>query len=267
MDLCLKNKNILVSGASDGIGLEILKTFVHEGANVIGVGRNKKKFEKLKEKFASPETDFDYLEADVKEFSDCQRIANYVLEKYGNLNILVNNLGGASKYGSFQDLKQADWQTSFELNLLTMVNLTKVFEKQLIATTGNTILNISSIVGHQPGFFNPHYSAMKAATINLSKHLANIYASKELRVNVICPGPVKTASWGENIKFQADKLNENFEKMSEIVDEKESVKIPLARVGKTSYIATLAVTLCSEKCGWLTGTCINIDGGKTRGII
>jgi len=268
MDLGLKDKVVLVTGGSKGIGLSIAQEFCREGAKVVIAARDQKALDSA---VAELKKDFNNssvlgVSCDATDMAAVGKCIDRIIDVFGCLDILINNVGGASRYGSFQELELEDWKHSFDLNVMSMVHFVRACEAYLVDGTDKRIITISSISGVQPGFYNPHYAAMKAATINLSKHLSQIYAQKGVRVSTICPGPVHSDAWEKNIESEAMRTSRTVDQVREEVEDRESLKIPLGRVGEGEDVAPLVAFLASEKADWITGSCFHINGGKLVGV-
>jgi len=266
MDFCLQNRVAIITGGTKGIGLDIAKTLAAEGVKVCIVSRTERDIQRVcSEIKCSGGIAFGYA-ADVTCREQVHKIVNAIAEEAGNIDFLINNAGGINKFGALQELTNEDWMDSFKLNILSCINFVQECQKFLMQSDQARIITISSITGLQPGFFNPHYSACKAASINLTKHLANIYAESQILCNVICAGPVHSSSWEENVASLAKKQSTNFEEMYAQMEKIESAKIPLGRVGEPEDISSMVTFLLSVKANWITGSCIHVSGGKYSGI-
>lgn len=264
MSYTLANRVALVTGGSKGIGKAIMKALALEGASVAITARDEAVLKEVTESYI--EFDIYAIPTDALNQQKVELAIEKIITKYGKLDILVNNIGGVSKFAGFPELEDQDWIDTFNLNVLSMVHFTKAAEKYLIKSECARIINISSISGIQPGEFNPHYALTKAATINLSKSMANYYVKNNILVNTVCPGPVHSDSWNKNIERIAHIQGKDVELMRQIVDEEESSKIPLGRVGEGDDIAGLVTFLASDKASWITGSTFHINGGKLRSI-
>lgn len=262
MDLNLKGRIAIVTGGSKGIGKEIVKVLVMEGVKVITCARDNKSLEILKQEIHCNKGELDTIYCDVTNPKDVDYVINRAKSKFGVIDILVNNAGGAIKYGGFMDITEQDWTNSFKLNLMSIVYFIKASLKMLEKSSDARIINIASISGIRPGFFNPHYTTMKAAVINLTYHLAKTFASKKILVNAISAGPIHTSSWNENIYSFSKKMNISIEKAKKLFENEEMKKIPLGRIGEGQDVANMVAYLASNAASWITGACINIDGGK-----
>lgn len=269
MKLGLTGKTAVVTGGSKGIGFAIAKELLNEGANVVITGRREDALEDAVASCRELEGRMRYVRADATKAEDTARALSQTRDWFGGLDILINNVGGAPRFGSIQELNISDWQDSFELNVLTMANFVRAAEPDLLQAGEKgfaRIITISSISGMQPGHYNPHYTAMKAATINLSKYLANIYADKGIRVTCVCPGPVYSESWDRNVEREAEQNGSSFDEAFTEIARAEAAKVPLGRVGEGEDIAGLVTFLASERADWVTGSCFHINGGKLAAI-
>jgi 3-oxoacyl-[acyl-carrier protein] reductase len=253
-----------VSGGSKGIGRSIARELAEEGASVAITARGADALQKTAAEL--PNLNILTIPSDATNQEAAQSAVARVMEVFGRLDILVNNVGGAGKFGGFGELTDADWRSTFDLNVLSVVHFVRAAEQHLRLSKAGRIINISSIVGVQPGTFNPHYAVTKAATINLSKFLADYFARDGVLVNVVCPGPVHSESWGENVRRLAGERNVALEEAWRQVEREESSKIPLGRVGEGDDVAGLVAFLVSERASWITGSCFHINGGKLRTI-
>ncbi len=264
MNLGLAGRRALVTGGSKGIGRAIARALAEEGARVAITARGKEALLNV----ASELTEFDVLtiQADATNQDDVRAVVARVADVLGGLDILVNNVGGPGRFGGFKDLTDADWRAAFDLNVLSLVHFVQAAEQHLRESAHGRIINISSISGIQPGAFNPHYTVTKAATINLSKYLANYFAKDGVLVNVVCPGPVHSESWEDNIHRLASERGMRFEEIWKLVEAEESAKIPLGRVGEGQDIAGFVAFVASDRANWVTGSCFHVNGGKLRTI-
>lgn len=266
MDLGLNNRVAVVTGGSMGIGFAIAEALAREGAQVVITARNQNTLDQAVSKIEKIGGIVSGFSADATVPEDAQNAINFAVKTYGKLDILINNVGGAINYGAFQELSISDWSKCFELNVLSMVNFVNAAEQHLLKGENKRIITISSIQAVQPGFFNPHYSAMKAATLNLSKHLSQIYADKGIRVSTVCPGPVVSDAWEKNIIKEAEDAGISYDQANIMIDERERAKIPLGRVGNGDDIGPLVAFLASDRADWITGSCFHVNGGKLAGF-
>lgn len=270
MDLELNGKSIVISGASKGIGYAIAETLAAEYANIVMVGRRKDALEAAAKVIGERnQGKVRYVCADATIPEDAERVISQTCDWFGGLDVLINNVGGAPQSGSITELTIQDWRDCFDLNVLSMVNFVTAAEEELLKAgkrgTGR-VITISSISGVQPGKYNPHYSSTKAATINISKYLANIYADKGIRVMTICPGPVYSESWERNAEQNSLRSGISYDESLNQITESEVAKIPLGRIGEGSDIGPFVAFLASQHADWVTGSCFHINGGKLASI-
>jgi len=264
MKLGLSGRVALVTGGSKGIGRAVATALAEEGVRVAVTARGVEALQKT----ASELSEFNVLAvpSDATDQLATSAAMARVVEAFGGLDILVNNVGGAGKFGGFDVLTDADWQNAFDLNVLSLVHFVRAAEQYLRKSRQGRIINISSISALQPGTFNPHYAVTKAATINLGKFLADYFIKDGVLVNVVCPGPVHSDSWNENVRRLALERGVAIEPVRQEVEREESSKIPLGRVGEGEDVAGLVVFLASDQAKWITGSCFHVNGGKLRTI-
>jgi 3-oxoacyl-[acyl-carrier protein] reductase len=266
MDLKLTGLKVLVTGASKGLGAVVVEAFLTEGAVVTMCSRSEKNMETAARAFSCKTDNLYCVPVDVRSEGSVKSCIEKASERMDGLDILVNNAGGATKFASFFDLERQDWMAHFEYNVMSMVDFCKMSHSYLKESRCPRIVNISSLTGLQPGIFNPHYSVSKAAVINLSKHLANLFVKDGIHVNCIVPGPFESHSWDRNIRRVANELNidENRAREKEMNGAIQS--IPVGRIGQPEDIVPYVLMLASPVSQWMTGSCIVIDGGKMRTI-
>lgn len=266
MDIALSGKVVLVTGASRGIGAEIARKLLREGALLALCSRNLDGLNLFASQNGFTEDNSILVAEDLSEEAGVFSCVQQILERFGRIDALVNNVGGAIGRGAFLDVSDDDWIKTFETNVLSLVRLAKILKIHLSLSGHGRIVTISSSTAQEPGQFDPHYSSAKAAVTNLSKHLANIFASDGITVNVISPGPILTDGL---IEFMSDIDLKNIasgEKESEKFLSGMKSRIPLGELGSTADIASLVSFLLSNEAGWITGSNFRIDGGKNRSI-
>ena len=238
----LKDKNIIVTGASGGIGYSIVKKLNDSGANILASGTKVEKLEDLKSKFKNIKTlKFDISQIDkIEEFVDK---ANN--EIGGNLDCIVNNAGITQDNLAIR-MSLEEWKKVIDINLTSTFLLSKFSIKKMLKNKSGKIINITSIVGHTGNLGQANYTASKAGIIAMSKSLAIEYAKKNINVNCISPGFIKTA--------MTDKIDEKFKDI--IVS-----KIPSARLGEPEDIANAVVFLASNQSDYINGETLHVNGG------
>ncbi|XP_050353671.1 3-oxoacyl-[acyl-carrier-protein] reductase-like [Nymphalis io] len=241
------NKIVIVTGASSGIGAATAIAFAKEGANVVIVGRNEVKLQKVTDECAATGKEHILIKADITKDEDANRVINATIEKFGQIDILVNNAGMMNFAHILSDNVMSVYDTVMNLNVRAQVQMTHLAAPHLIKTKGN-IINISSIAGKMT-FTNPLlcYAISKAAIDHFTRAVALELAPHGVRVNSISPGPVRT-----------DLLsNAGVEKTMDDID----YKIPLGRVSDSEEIADLILYVASDKAKAITGSDFVTDNG------
>ena len=238
----LKDKNIIVTGASGGIGNSIVKKLNDCGANILASGTKVEKLEDLKSKFKNIKTlKFDISQIDkIEEFVD--KATN---EIGGNLDCIVNNAGITQDNLAIR-MSLEEWKKVIDINLTSTFLLSKFSIKKMLKNKSGKIINITSVVGHTGNLGQSNYTASKAGVIAMSKSLAIEYAKKNINVNCISPGFIKTA--------MTDKLDEKFKEV--IVS-----KIPSARLGEPEDVANAVLFLASSQSDYINGETLHVNGG------
>ena len=238
----LKDKKIIVTGASGGIGNAIIKKLSEEGAKILASGTKVEKLEKLKKNFKNIKIlKFDISQSDkIEEF-----IENSTEELGGSLDCIVNNAGITMDNLSIR-MSLSEWQKVIDINLTSTFLMSKSAIKKMLKNKSGKIVNITSVVGHTGNLGQANYTASKAGIIAMSKSLAIEYAKKNININCISPGFIKTA--------MTDRLDDKF---------KETIisKIPSARLGEPDDIANAVLFLCSDQSNYINGETLHVNGG------
>ena len=237
----LKNKKILITGATGGIGYSLVKKFYELGSIVLATGTNEIKLDQLKKEFKNIK---------IKSFKLDQHteIENFVTSCHSELDgidVLINNAGITSDNISVR-LTDENWKKVIDINLTSTFLMCKQTIKKMLKNKHGKIINITSIVAHTGNLGQANYAASKAGIIGFSKSLAIEYAKKKINVNCISPGFIKTE--------MTDKINEEFKKI--LIS-----KIPSGDLGKGEDIAQCAAFLASEMSDYITGETIHVNGG------
>jgi len=236
-----KNKNILITGASGGIGKELVKKFVSLGGNVLGSGTKTEKLDLLKKQ---------YPNIKVKKFdmSDDSRIEEFidnVTLELGGLDILINNAGINMDNLSLR-MKDEEWKKVININLTSTFLLSKYAIKKMLKNKSGRIVNITSVVGHTGNLGQSNYSASKSGIIGMSKSLAIEYAKKNITVNCVSPGFIvsdMTMNIAEKVKLYL------------------TSRIPMGKLGTGEDVSNCVAFLSSQEASYITGETIHVNGG------
>jgi 3-oxoacyl-[acyl-carrier protein] reductase len=238
----LEKKNIIVTGASGGIGNAIIKKLSETGANILASGTRIEKLEELKKNFEGLKIlKFDISQSDkIEEF-----IENATNELGGSLDGIVNNAGITQDNLAIR-MSLDEWQKVIILILTSTFLMSKFAIKKMLKNKSGKIVNITSVVGHTGNLGQANYTASKAGIVAMSKSLAIEYAKKNININCISPGFIKTA--------MTDKIDDRFKEV--IIS-----KIPSARLGEPDDIANAVLFLSSEQSDYINGETLHVNGG------
>ncbi|MEC0245111.1 SDR family oxidoreductase [Paenibacillus chitinolyticus] len=250
-------KRALVTGGTRGIGRAIVQRLHAAGAEVMATARS------LPE--ALPEG-VGFIQADVSTPAGGEQIVQETIQKFGGLDILINNVGGSTtNTAGALALKDEDWQTTFNTNLFSSVRLDRGFLPYMVEQQGGVIVHISSIQRKLPGNMTMPYSAAKAALVNYSKNLATQFGPKGIRINALAPGFTETQAAERLIERMAEQAGTDYlAARQQLMDELGG--IPLGRPAKPEEVAELAAFLASSRASSITGCGYVIDGGTIRTV-
>jgi 3-oxoacyl-[acyl-carrier protein] reductase len=244
LDLELKDRACIVTGASSGIGAATARMLEEEGAQVLRVSRG---------------GDF---ACDVTEPDAAEQILTACLERFGRVDVLVNN-AGTSRAASLEELTEDDWREQWELNVMAPMRLMRAIAPKMAEAGDGRIVNVASSSGKRPSSRNAAYSVTKAAELSLSRVFADQWAGKGVLVNAVAPGPVATPLWvGEG--GLADQSAEQAGITRDEALQQAAAKIPLGRLGEEGEIAAVIVFLCSARASNVTGAAWAVDGGAVQ---
>tara|TARA_Y100000591_G_C21792411_1_gene677324 strand:+ start:667 stop:1404 length:738 start_codon:yes stop_codon:yes gene_type:complete len=238
----LKKKNVIVTGASGGIGNSIVKKLYELDANILATGTNIEKLNDLKKKFGK----IKILPFDISKSEDIDKfLDNAVQELEGNLDCIVNNAGVTYDNLAIR-MSLDEWRKVIDINLTSTFLMCKFAIKKMLKNKKGKIINITSIVGHSGNLGQSNYTASKAGIVAMSKSLAIEYAKKNININCISPGFIKTA--------MTDKIDPKFKEI--IIS-----KIPSNRLGEPDDIANAVLFLASSYSDYINGETLHVNGG------
>ena len=238
----LKNKNIIVTGATGGIGNSIIKKLDKEGANILASGTKLEKLEDLKKEFKNVKI----LRFDISQSDQIENFIEDASNKLGDsLDCIINNAGITQDNLAIR-MNLDEWKKVIDVNLTSTFLMCKFAIKKMLKTKKGKIINITSVVGHTGNLGQSNYTASKAGIIAMSKSLAIEYAKKNININCISPGFIKTT--------MTDKIDEKFKEL--II-----AKIPSARLGEPEDIANAVLFLASSQSDYVNGETLHVNGG------
>ncbi len=242
----LKDKKIIVTGASGGIGNSIVEKFYENGANILATGTRVEKLDELKKKFEN----IKILKFDISQHKKIEEFINNATEELGgSLDCVVNN-AGITKDNLTIRMSYEEWSKVIDINLTSTFLISKYSIKKMLKNKSGKIINITSVVGHTGNAGQANYTASKAGIVAMSKSLAIEYAKKNININCISPGFISTA--------MTDQIDEKF---------KESIiaKIPSNKLGKPEDVANAVIFLSSNHSDYINGETLHVNGGMYLG--
>ena len=238
----LKNTNIVLTGATGGIGNSILEALVKAEGNVLATGTNEEKLNEIKNKYQSVKV----KKFDISKHKEIENFINSISDEMDNkIDILINNAGVTNDNLSIR-MKEEEWKRVIDINLTSTFLLSKNVVKKMLKNKKGKIINITSVVGHTGNIGQTNYTASKAGLVAMSKSFALEYGKKNINVNCVSPGFIKTD--------MTNKIDENY---------KETLKsrIPLDRFGDPKDVANSVLFLCSNLSNYITGETLHVNGG------
>ena len=237
----LKNKKVIITGATGGIGNSLVKKFTDNGSIVLATGTKEEKLDNLKNKF----NNICIEKFNLDEHKNIESFIEDASNKLGGLDILVNNAGITLDNISIR-LTEENWKKVLDINLTSTFLMCKFAIKKMLKNKSGKIINITSIVGHTGNLGQANYSASKAGIVAFSKSLAIEYAKKNININCVSPGFIKTE--------MTDKINEEFKKM--LIS-----KIPSGDLGTGEDVSNCVAFLASDMANYINGETIHVNGG------
>ncbi|HCJ67001.1 MAG TPA: hypothetical protein DHV62_06675 [Elusimicrobia bacterium] len=261
MDLQIKGKYALITGGTHGIGRSIALALADEGCNVAVCSRNKERVEKTISELKAKGVDCIGIQADVMLESDIKRVMKTVIDKWGTVHILINNVGGGGRWGSeiVEETKKNVWLEVYTKNALVAIRFTTLAIPYMRKQKWGRVVTITSIFGREGGG-RPWFAMAKSAQTTLMKSLSmkHYLAEDCITFNSIAPGAIMIPDTGwEQVAKQNPKEIEEFIKR----------ELPLGRFGTPEEVANVVVFICSEKASMLNGASIPVDGGQGKSIL
>jgi 3-oxoacyl-[acyl-carrier protein] reductase len=270
MDLGLRGRACLVTGASRGIGLEAAKLLCAEGASVLLVARSEERLAVAAKEVLAAGAEAggraETLSVDVTAEDAGEHMLAATHRCFGSLDVLVNN-AGAAKWRDLDEVPDEDWRAQYELNVMAPLRAMRAAAPEMAERGWGRIVNVCSTAGKRPSASMPEYSVAKAAELSLSRLFADRYAKSGVLVNAICPGPAESEMW-----MEPGGLLDQSHAMSEAASREEALaaagaKRPIGRLAEPAEIAAAIVFLCSERASYVSGAAWSVDGGTVQVII
>lgn len=280
MDLGLSGKVCAVTGASRGIGLEVSRQLVAEGAAVLLIARNLAGLEAARETCldaAAGEADSPAQESaarsriavlalDVTDEDAGERIAAEAQQRFGRLDVLVNN-AGVARWRPLDEISDDDWRQQFEINVMAPLRAMRAAVPAMAERGWGRVVNVCSTAGKRPSTWTPDYSAAKAAELSLSRWFADRYASEGVLINAVSPGPARSEMWTEPGGLADQAMRITGAESAEAAMQSAGASRPIGRLAEPDEIASVIVFLCSEKASYVAGSAWAVDGGTVPVII
>ncbi|MGN6662914.1 MAG: SDR family NAD(P)-dependent oxidoreductase [Solirubrobacterales bacterium] len=270
MDLGLKGRSCVVTGASSGIGRETALQLCAEGADVLLVARGEERLSAVAEEAARAAEAAGgaaaALPLDVTDEGAGERMLAVAEQRFGALDVLVNN-AGAAKWRDLDDVPDEDWRAQYELSVMAPLRAMRAAMPPMAQRGWGRVVNVCSTAGKRPSAAMAEYSVAKAAELSLSRLYADRYAKTGVLVNAVAPGPVEAEMWME----PGGLLDQSME-ISGAASREEALaeagsKRPIGRLAQAEEIASAIVFLCSERASYVAGAAWSVDGGTVQVII
>ncbi|GAB3066340.1 SDR family NAD(P)-dependent oxidoreductase [Salinicoccus sesuvii] len=257
MEFGYQGKVVVITGSSKGIGRETAEQMVKLGAKVMLVARGEDKLAETKEAL-SAFGEVDYVVADVRKDDAATQIIEQAIERYGRLDVLVNNAGG-SFAKSFEDISISDWEQDLDLKLLGAVRMSNAALPYL-KKQGGAIVNLTAVLGKTPPASSLPTTVSRAAGMAMTKAMSKDLGKYNIRVNTVCIGLIRSDQIEKKWKNEAPELS--WEEYSRL----DRHNIPLGRIGETKEAANVITFLCSDLASYVSGDAINIDGASGHAL-
>lgn len=263
MDLNLRGKVAVLTGASVGIGLSVAEAFAAEGTNLVLAARQQDRLSEAASRIAKDSgVDVLPVTCDVATASGVDTLVEAARARFCGVDILFNNAGTGSNE-TIMDAPDDKWQAYWELHVMAAVRLARGLVPMMKARGGGAILNNASICAAQPLGYEPIYNVTKAALMMLSKNMANEFIKDNIRVNTINPGLVLTPDWIKTAKELTRDSGGDWEgHLQQVADE----HAPIRRFATAAELASFIVFLCSERASYSVGSTYFVDGGMLRTV-
>jgi len=262
MDLGLKGKIAVISGGNKGLGAAAAEALAAEGASIFLTARNEDDLKAIQQKLeSSAGVECGYVTADMTDGDAGDRVIAAALEKFGQVDIVVN-AAGAARGGVFEDIEDQVWRDAFELKFMGAVRLTRAAVPHMKERKYGRIVNVIGMFGREPAKQALPASAVNAAFMTINKGLSQDLGPHGIFVNAVDPGPTRSERILKLFKDMAEANNSTPEELEQGFRN----QIPIGRLGEPEEVARIVTFLASDAAGNLNGTCISVDGGMVKGL-
>ncbi len=266
MDLGLSGRACAVTGASSGIGRETARRLCAEDADVLLIARSEERLAEAAQECGREGGRAAALALDVTAEDAGERLVAEATDRFGQLDVLVNNAGTAQRR-NLDDVSDQDWYSAFELNVMAPMRAMRAAVPPMADRSWGRVVNVSSSSGKRPSAATPEYSVAKAAELSLSRLFADRYANQGVLINAICPGPVASELWLAEGGLADQERERSGAKSREEVLLAAAKGRPIGRLAEVGEIASAIVFLCSENASYVSGSAWSVDGGTVQVII
>jgi len=254
LELGLKGKVAVVTGGTEGIGRATALRFAREGARVAICARRQEPLDKTAAEIRKAGAEVLAVSADMSQAADIERFIKAVIERFGRIDVLVNNAGTSAR-GKFLEVDDKTWSADLELKVFGAIRCTRLAVPHMKKQGGGRIINITTSSAKQPGAESMPTSVSRAAGLAITKALSKEYAADNILVNTVCIGKIKSGQHERRYTKQGISAEDYYRQAAK--------DIPLARVGEADEVANVIAFLASNAASYVTGTSINLDGGMS----
>jgi len=254
LELGLKGRVAVITGATEGIGKATALKLAQEGAKVAICARRTELLNKAVEEIKKTGAEVLATAADIGKAADVERMINAVIERFGRIDILVNNAGSSMAF-AFEAVDDATWQADLDLKLFGAIRCTRLAVPHMRKHGGGRIINITTVGGKQPAARSVPTTVTRAAGLALTKALSKELAPENILVNTVCIGKIKSGQHERRIARENLNPDEYYSRVAK--------QIPLGRVGEPAEVANVIAFLASSAASYVTGTSIHLDGGMS----
>lgn len=259
MDLHLRDKVIVITGGTDGLGAALASSLLDEGARVAICGRDPERLARAQQQLLGHSDRLLAVQADVTSAEDMEQLIGTVAERWHRIDGLVNNAGAASGV-RVTELSDQEWAADFDLKVVAAARLIRLTVPHMKAAGGGSIINVLAIAARAAGAGSLPSSASRAAGLALTKAASKDLAGDDIRSNAILIGIIKSDQWARRAQQSGQPLEALYEQMA------KRSGIPLGRVGELQEFADLGAYLLSDRSSYVTGSALNLDGGMSSAI-